>query len=65
MTRELWFRVGRSNPRNIYQVTDSENWKEDIPVGSMYEPHMGEMVADALNFYMRTRSEADTDGPEA
>lgn len=54
MTRELLFRVGRSNPRNLYWVTaDSEDWKSDVPVGSMYEPHMGNLVAEALNFYLR------------
>lgn len=44
-----FFRVGRSNPRNLYLTTGSEDWKNDIPVGSSYTKRMGALTAHALN----------------
>jgi hypothetical protein len=47
-----WFRVGRSNPRNLYLSSGSTDWKNDTPVGSMYEPDVGHLVVRALNYYL-------------
>lgn len=50
-----WFRVGRSNSRNVYLATGGPDWKADQPVGSMYRRLMGILVADALNEYCAKR----------
>jgi hypothetical protein len=47
-----WFRVGRSNPRNLYLSSGSADYKADTPVGSMYEPDIGQLAVRALNYYL-------------
>jgi hypothetical protein len=47
-----WVRVGRSNARNLYLSSGSTDWKNDTPIGSMYEPDVGRLVARALNYYL-------------
>ncbi len=39
LTRFPW-RQGRSNPCNIYAVTGSPDWRDDIPIGSFVTPEL-------------------------
>lgn len=37
---DVKWRQGRSNPCNIYAITDDEDWKKHIPIGSFITPEL-------------------------